>query len=291
MTTDTRRPEVAVQSFRSIVTGYKAVFFDAYGVLKNHRGIIPGIEQTFAFLRERGIDFYIVTNDASRSPMKLASAYIDAGLTEITEEKIISSGMLAREFLHNKVKSGQVAYFGTDTSAHYVETAGLTTVAIQDLDPEQSDDVRALVFLDDEGFNWEPGVNHAINLLRGRNIPVIVANTDATYPVSRNDVSVAVGALADLVERVVGKRFIRFGKPDAQMYNFALEHIRQDGELLDKSDILMVGDTLETDIMGGNHFGIDTTLVLSGNTPRRDVQMMMDATGILPDYVCESILD
>jgi len=291
MTTESRRPEVAVQSFRAIVTGYKAVFFDAYGVLKNHRGIIPGIEHTFAFLRERDIDFYIVTNDASRSPLKLAAAYIDAGLTEVTEEKIISSGMLAREFLHNKVKSGRVAYVGTDISAHYIKTAGLTTVPIQDLDPENSDDVKALVFLDDEGFDWEPALNHAINLLRGRNIPVIVANTDATYPVSRNDVSVAVGALADMVERVVGKRFIRFGKPDPQMFNFALEHIRQDGPPLEKADILMVGDTLETDIMGGNHFGIDTALVLSGNTPRRDAQLMMDATGILPDYVCESILE
>ncbi len=290
MPTETRRPEVVVQSFRSVVTGYKAVFFDAYGVLKNHRGVIPGIENTFAFLRDNGISFYIVTNDASRSPLKLASAYIDAGLREITEEKIISSGMLAREFLHNKVKSGLVAYVGTAVSAHYVETAGLKTISIEDLDPEQADDVTALVFLDDEGFHWEPGLNHAINLLRSRNIPVIVANTDHTYPVSRNDVSVAVGALADMVERVVGKRFIRFGKPDPQMFNFALEHIRQEGPL-EKADVLMVGDTLETDIMGGNHFGIDTALVLSGNTPRRDVQMLMDATGILPDYVCESILD
>lgn len=291
MTTETRRPEFTVQPFRSIVTGYKAVFFDAYGVLKNHRGIIDGIEQTFTFLRQHGIDFYIVTNDASRSPLRLAAAYIEAGLQDITEEKIISSGMLAREYLHNKVKTGVVAYVGTSVSAHYVETAGLTTISIQELDPEHADDVRALVFLDDEGFDWDPGLNHAINLLRARNIPVIVANTDITYPVSRNDVSVAVGALADMVERVVGKRFIRFGKPDAQMFNFALEHIRQNDLSLTKNEILMVGDTLETDIMGGNHFGIDTALVLSGNTPRRDAQLMMDATGILPDYVCESILD
>lgn len=291
MTSEARRPEYSVQPFRSIVTRYKAVFFDAYGVLKNHRGIIPGIEDTFGFLRQRDIDFYILTNDASRSPERLASVYVDAGLEGIPEEKIISSGMLAREFLHHKVREGRVAYVGTPVSAHYVETPGLTTISIQDLDPDNADDIAALVFLDDEGFDWYAGLNHAINLLRNRNIPVVVANTDTTYPVSRNDVSIAVGALADMVERVVGKRFIRFGKPDAQMFNFALEHIRQNDLSLDKNNILMVGDTLETDIMGGNHFGIDTALVLTGNTPRRDAQLMMDATGIMPDYVCESILD
>ena len=32
-----------IKSFKSIVTNYKAVFFDAFGVLKNHQGLIPGI--------------------------------------------------------------------------------------------------------------------------------------------------------------------------------------------------------------------------------------------------------
>lgn len=283
---------VEIQSFRDIVGGYRAVFFDAYGVLKNHQGMIPGIDTTFAYLRERNIDFYVLTNDASRSPELLSKAYIDAGLPEVTRDKIISSGMLAREYLSNKVGSGIVAYAGTPVAAHYVESIGLRTMSIGQIDPEHAEQVAVMVFLDDEGFDWEIGLNHTVNLLRNRNIPVIVANTDRTYPVSRNDVALAVGSLADLVERVVGKHFIRFGKPDAQMFNFALEHIRQDnGPPLAKKDILMVGDTLETDIMGGNHFGIDTALVLTGNTLERDARLRMDSTGIQPDYVCASVLD
>jgi HAD superfamily hydrolase (TIGR01450 family) len=286
-----RTRELEIRPFRDVVSGYRAVFFDAYGVLKNHRGVIPGIEHTFAFLRERAIDFYVLTNDASRSPAELARAYQDAGLTQINEGKIISSGMLAREYLRAKVKSGLVAYAGTPVSAHYVETTGIKTISIRDLTPDHYDDVRAMVFLDDEGFDWVSGLGRAINLLRARTIPTIVANTDRVYPVSSNEVAVAVGALANLVENVVDKRFIRFGKPDAQMFNFALEHIRGDAVRHPKSDILMVGDTLHTDIIGGNHFGIDTALVLSGNTPRRDALLMMEATGILPDYVCKSVLE
>jgi HAD superfamily hydrolase (TIGR01450 family) len=282
---------IATQSFRSVVSKYRTVFFDAYGVLKNHRGLLAGVEDTFSFLRDENIDFYILTNDASRSPQELAATYVDAGLSQVHEKKIISSGMLAREFLSNKVKSGLVAYVGTPVSAHYVETTGLQTVSIQDLDLEEADQVQALVFLDDEGFDWDRGLNQVVNLLRMRNIPVVVSNTDSTYPVSANDVSIAIGALAEMAERIVGKHFIRFGKPDAQMFSFALDHIRCRDQEVSKSDILMVGDTLETDIMGGNHFGVDTALVLTGNTPGRTAKLMMEATGITPDFVCESVLD
>lgn len=278
-----------LQSFRLLALKYKVIFFDAYGVLKNHRGILPGIEDMFAFLHENEIDFYILTNDASRSPIELAEFYLKTGIRAITEEKIISSGMLAREYLRYKVNHGTVAYLGTDASAHYIETAGLKTISIRDVNLEDIDSINALVLLDDEGFEWDKDINKAINLLRMRNIPVIVANTDTAYPVSKHQVAVAIGGLADMIEHVVRKNFIRFGKPDAQMFNFAWEHI-QHHRVLTKNDILMVGDTLETDIMGGNHFGIDTALVLSGNTIPARAQILIESTGIIPDYICDSIL-
>ena len=60
-------------SFQSIARKYKAIFFDAYGVLKNSKGLIPGIDETFAFLKDNGIEHYVLTNDASRSPEALAA--------------------------------------------------------------------------------------------------------------------------------------------------------------------------------------------------------------------------
>ena len=58
---------------------------------------------------------------------------------------------------------------------------------------------------------------------------------------------------------------------------------------LRRKDILMVGDTLDTDIRGGNKFGIDTVLVLSGNTARENYQLAIDASGVIPDFICENI--
>lgn len=276
------------KSFRSVVKNYKAVFFDAFGVLKNHQGLIPDIINTFEYLDRKGIKYYILTNDSSRSPEALASWYQDRGILQVTSDKILSSGMLAMEFFKAKVSNGNaVAYLGTENSAHYIETAGLRTVAVKDIDFNNIDHIESFAFLDDEGFDWSNDINKTINLLRRKNMTVIVANTDINYPVSKNDISVAVGSIADMVEKIIGKNFIRFGKPDAQMFLLAYERALQDIPVR-RSEILMVGDTLYTDIIGGNKFGLDTALVLSGNTLADMAHVRISSSGIIPTFICES---
>ena len=274
------------RDFKSVVNKYDVVFFDAYGVLKNYNGLIPGIEGTIRYMLENDIDFYVLTNVASRSPDELAASYQVLGIKEITADKVISSGMLAREYLRYKVKKGTVTYLGTSKSAHYIETLGLDIVSIRETDLDDLEDLSAIVLLDDEGFDWKRDVNKLLNLLRRKNVPVIVANTDYSYPVTDEEVAIAIGGLSDMIEMIVGKRFIKFGKPDSQMFMFAYERILASRKL-SKDKILMVGDTLKTDILGGNKFGIDTALVLSGNTLPEQAGFLVRSTGIIPNYVCE----
>lgn len=276
-----------LDNFKSVLSKYDVIFFDAFGVLKTYNGLIPGIENTLAYLNETGKDFYVVTNDASRSPEQLAESYFKMGITDITADRIISSGMLAREYLDYKVRDGLVAYVGTDNSAHYIETAAMKTISIRQVNLDNVADINALVFLDDEGFDWNTDLTKTLNLLRKRNIPVIVANTDKTYPASKTRLSIAVGALAKMIEDTIGRQFIRFGKPDPQMFIFAYQHIKNYPNV-SKRDILMVGDTLHTDILGGNKFGLDTALVLTGNTQAEDAEVRIRATGIIPTYISVS---
>ena len=159
------------------------------------------------------------------------------GLENLKAEDIVTSGMMASEFIRNKITSGKVAYIGTSQAASYI----------------------------------------------------IDANTDIIYPVAKNDVSLATGGIAQLVENVIDREFIKFGKPDSQMFMFAMEHLQHNGMQVERKDILMVGDTLHTDILGGNKFGIKTALVLSGNTTERNAQLLINATGVVPDYIFESI--
>ena len=82
-------------------------------------------------------------------------------------------------------------------------------------------------------------------------MPVILANSDKFYPVSKNDVAIATGGIAKLVESMLHRKFIHFGKPDSQMFMYAFKQLTEEIGAIDKKDILMVGDTLETDILGG----------------------------------------
>ena len=273
--------------FKSVIDKYEIIFFDAFGVIKNYKGLVPGIEKTFEYLQAQGKEYYVVTNDASRSPIQLAESYHRRGLHAITADRIISSGMLAKEYLDLKVNDGIVAYLGTEDSAHYIDSSGLHTMPVGEINESNIDQVNAMVFLDDEGYDWFKDLNQTVNLLRKRNIPAIVANTDYAYPVNKHEVSIAIGGIAAMIEGVVGKEFIRFGKPDSQMFMFAYDLIREQRAIA-KKDIVMVGDTLYTDILGGNKFGFDTVLVLTGNTLPADVETKITSTGIVPSIICET---
>jgi HAD superfamily hydrolase (TIGR01450 family) len=277
-------------NFKSLLENYKIIFFDAYGVIKTYNGPIPGIEKTFDWLDQQQKPFYIITNDASRSPELLAASYQKGGLHHITPDRVISSGMLAKEFLDLKVKKGLVAYLGTEDSAHYIEHPGLETLPLQYMNEDNINEISALVLLDDEGFDWMDGLNKAVNLLRRRTIPAIIANPDGAYPMSKRDVGIAIGGLAYMVEKITGRKFIRFGKPDSQIFMFAMEHITQFHPGISKKDILMVGDTLHTDILGGNKFGLDTALVLTGNLLPEDYENRIISTGISPTYICQTAI-
>ncbi len=277
-----------LDSFRELADNYSVLFFDAYGVLKNFEGVMDGVIDVLASLKEEGKELFVVTNDASRSPKKMSQLYVHPELGEIfPEDRIISSGLLARDFLRAKVRRGHVAYLGKPDSAYYITSAGLKPVPIAEV--TDASELGAVALLDDEGFEWQPDINRAINLLRRFPMPVVVANADQVYPVHRNDVAIAVGGIADLMESVLDRRFVRFGKPDAYMFSYAFGRASAITPGLKRKEILMVGDTLETDIRGGNKFGIDTLLVLSGNTAQKDYQLHIDASGVIPDYVCDSI--
>jgi len=279
--------KIKLRSFKGVVKNYKAVFLDSFGVIKNSGGIIPGVVESIDQMRAEGKEIIILTNDSSKGPKTLADNFHSLGLPTIPEEDIISSGMMAMSFLKNKIKKGLVVYIGTEASSFYVTATGLMCISIADLNLDDISQVSALVFLDDEGYDWQLHLNKTINLLRMKSLPVIVANTDNTYPISETKVNIATGAIARMVETISKKKFIYFGKPDSQM--FMLAHERLTNKSIKRNEILMVGDTLRTDIMGGNKFGLATALVLSGNTSENQKRTYMKSTGIIPNYICPSI--
>lgn len=264
---------------------------DSYGVIKNYKGLIEGIQHTIDWIKNEGKSFRILTNDASRSQLQQKESLAKLGLSNIELNEIITSGMMAKQFLEKKITSGKIAYLGTENSAEYILQSGLEHIPVCEVDLNHLDDISAFVFLDDEGFDWNTDINKTVNLLRKKTLPVVLANSDKFYPVAKHDVAVATGGIAKLVESMLNKKFIHFGKPDSQMFMYAYEDLLKELGSVDKNDILMVGDTLETDILGGNKFGVKTMLVLSGNTREENVDLNIRSTGIIPDYICRSVVE
>ena len=67
------------------------------------------------------------------------------------------------------------------------------------------------------------------------------------------------------------------------MFAYALARARKQLPNVTKRDVLFVGDTLRTDIIGASTYGFDSVLVLSGNTRPATADLMISA------YIAESI--
>jgi HAD superfamily hydrolase (TIGR01450 family) len=278
-----------VRSFRETAENYSVIFLDAYGVLKSASGLIDGALEVVTSMIAAGKQVFVVTNDSSRSPEAMAERYAEqAGGELLPPERYISSGLLAAQYIENQIPYGKVAYLGKPESAHYIEIAGKIPVPVADCNG--TDNLVAIVLLDDEGFDWFKDVNATLNLIRRVNVPVIVANADITYPMRGNEIAIAVGSLGGLLSDITEKTFVRFGKPDSMIFAYALARAREQVPEVTKRDVLFVGDTLRTDIIGANTYGLDTVLVLSGNTLPDQADLMIQTSGIIPTYICDSIV-
>ena len=109
----------------------------------------------------------------------------------------------------------------------------------------------------------------------------IATNPDASGP-SETGIVPACGALAALMERASGISPFFIGKPNPLMMRTALNYLGVHSE-----DTVMVGDRMETDIIGGVEAGMETILVLSGVTRREDVRRF----SYQPSRIVDSVAD
>lgn len=281
-----------LRSFSEVTAAYDVIFFDSYGVLKNSGGVLKGVPDLLLRLTQAKKDLYVITNDASKAPERMAQSFSHPVEGElIPASQIISSGLLAADFLAAQVAAkkpnGRAAYLGKPSSAYYVESAGLEAIPLADWN--DSEDPDAIVLLDDEGFDWFRDINHALNIIRRSLSPVVIGNADLLYP-TKDGFALAVGSLANMLQPIAQKTFYRFGKPDAMMFVYALQAMRSARPGTKNHKVLMVGDTLHTDILGARMAGLDTVLVLSGNTLAAQAELQIQSTGIVPTYVCPDIL-
>ncbi len=247
-----------------LVERYSALLFDAYGVLSYSVGALPGAVELIDRLNRIEKPYYVLTNDASALPESRAARYRKVGLN-VDAERIITSGSLLRGYFAEHSMSGaRCAVLGTEDSAEYVRLAGGEVVPA-------ADRFDLLVVGDQSGFPFEDGVNAVLTALfrmfdAGDAPRLVLPNPDLVYP-NDDGFGMASGSVALIIEAALRQRypergleFERLGKPNGAIFEAALG-------LTGTRDMVMFGDTLETDIRGANAFGIDSALVAGGVTP------------------------
>jgi NagD protein len=128
-------------------------------------------------------------------------------------------------------------------------------------------------------YNYEQ-IEQAINLvLKGGRL--IGTNPDQTGPVE-NGIAPACKALTAPIEIATGKTAYYAGKPNPLMMRNGLKRLK-----CRREDAVIIGDRMDTDIVAGIESEIDTVLVLSGITARKDIEQFP----YYPRYVLDGVKD
>lgn len=256
-----------------LVERYDGLIFDAFGVLINSSGALPGAGALIDRLNDMGKPYVIVTNDSSRLPATTAVWYHQNGLN-IDVSRILTSGRLLTPYFEKQgLRGARCIVLGTPDSAAYVELAGGEVINIA---PDAELDV--LVIGDDEGYPFLPSIEAVLSAIIarldcGHHVELIAPNPDLFYPKAQGRYAVASGGIALLIQAVLRERypvgthiqFVHLGKPHPGVFEEA-------AQLLQTDNIAMVGDQLRTDIRGANDYGIDSVLIGTGLTQISDAR-------------------
>lgn len=233
----------------------KAMILDMDGVLWRESAPIGDLPRIFKKLGSNGVNFILATNNATRTPQQYVEKLAAFGAV-VPVEVIINSSMAVAHLLSKLHPNGGPVYIVGET--------GLVK-ALADAGFYQSEtDCLAVIASMDREINFEK-LKRATLLIRS-GVPFFATNPDRTYPTPAGLIPGA-GALIGAIEIATDVHPIIAGKPNPTLYEFALEKLGTKPQ-----ETLVIGDRLETDILGGQRLGCPTALVLSGIATKAEAE-------------------
>jgi 4-nitrophenyl phosphatase len=258
------------------LSSLQTLLLDGDGVLWRASQPVPGLQRFFEVLAARGIGWALITNNAT----SLAEKYVDrlAGYGVSAEpEQIFTSSTVTADYLLDRFGAGQAVYvIGEQGLYSTLAAAGFDVFCGEDRPPVE---VAAVVASMDRQVNYGR-LTVATRLIRG-GAPFIATNPDRTFPLPDGLAPGAGSIVAALVATTEVEPLV-IGKPQPTIFLTALRHLGAD-----LATTAMVGDRLETDILGAQRVGLRTIAVLTGVSTREQVA----ASPYQPDFVFEGIAD
>jgi NagD protein len=237
------------------------------GVIYRGTELIPGADKFVARLRREKIPFRFLTNNSQRTRRDVALKLCRLGL-KASADDVFTCSMATARFLARQ-KPGATAFV--------IGENGLAAALHQNNIAVVDDDADYVVVGEGRAFNFEM-IERAVRLIE-KGARLIATNPDATCPTEAGT-RPGCGAIVAMLEKATGREAFSVGKPSGVMMRMA-----QDELGVSTRHIVMVGDTMETDILGGVGMGYRTVLVLSGHTTVKHLEKF----AYRPDFVIKSV--
>ncbi len=242
---------------------------DMDGVIYRGSELIPGAAEFIGVLLEQEVPFLLLTNNSQRTRRDVATKMNRLGIA-VGEEHIFTCAMATARFLARTKAQGTAFVIGEGGLLNALHANGYSIV---DKYPD------FVVVGEGRTLSFEMLEQAVQMVLDGAKL--IATNLDPNCPTAAGT-RPGCGAVVSLIEAATGIKAFSVGKPSPVMMRSARKELQ-----LATSGTTMIGDTMETDILGGVQMGYRTILVLTGTTRRDDLARY----AYQPDVVLDSIAD
>lgn len=246
----------------------KNLIIDMDGVLYRGHRSLPGAKEFLHHLEEREIAYILVTNNSTRTPEAYIAVLNEMGIG-VSPRRILTSALATADYLGNLLPQGARLYLIGEEGLH-------SALAAKGFEFEERG-VEAVVVGMDRQLTYEKLKTATIAIRQGARF--IGTNPDKSFPAEEAIVPGA-GAILAAIEAATDVKPTVIGKPEPILFQMALQRMGAREE-----ETAVIGDRLETDILGGQRCGLTTILVLTGITQKEDLAK----SEIQPDYTFESL--
>ncbi len=237
---------------------------DLDGVLYLGNTALPGAEPFIGWLRSHDMAFRLVTNNATLTPQQYVEKLSRMGIT-VSAEEVFTSALATAAFL--------AAQRPAPTSAYVVGEGGLET-ALKDAGIRLTDDHPDWVVVGlDRQFTYEKLATALRAIHQGARF--VGTNPDTSLP-SEHGLLPGAGAIQAALAAASGIQPVVIGKPQVHMIDQAIKELGAT-----RTDTVMLGDRLDTDIQAAAAAVMPSIMVLTGVSTREDLNQSV----VQPDLI------